>query len=561
MAPVRAQAPDAGADAMARSGSPDALSWWGEPGRPGWMPEAWQGTAYPAAFAGLVVGGWTLQQPGRAPEALPWPGVLQARAPLAWYDTLEVRPDGGGAGAGFGAGAAGLRAASAAPGRGARSTFSLASGDGGVDENALTVARGDSVTGFELEAMNGARGAASGVERGGRHRWGAGVRFVLGRNRFESSFGQRSAATQLAGGEQQAASGRSGELAWRWARGDFSGLVGFARGFDRHESFGGLLASSRREAQDDRLVAEAQRSRDGRVLGARLEWSRAQVKRFGSGAFGREARSLWATAHARLPSAAGRLDLALGAGYHGGVDRIDVAPSAVYSFRWRGLEAGATLERLLAPVWADLAAGQQPFLQHAWLGGVRAVTLRTRPWCARGELRAGRAYSRALADRLPLEELWLRRGLRAEAGTCDVLLADGGLEWEARHADAGLEGFALALRTPHSDAPRADPGAGFRVWLGGRTALFSGDLGVHVRAEVEGVGAREAEVGTVRRLPGFVTLGLAGEFVVGDATLTVRARNLEDREREQSWLDTSTGRLALAGRRDLRFTLTWRLFN
>jgi hypothetical protein len=97
--------------------------------------------------------------------------------------------------------------------------------------------------------------------------------------------------------------------------------------------------------------------------------------------------------------------------------------------------------------------------------------------------------------------------------------------------------------------------------VGGRATLFGGDLGVGLRALAEGVGAREAGQGGPRRLPAFVTFSLEGNLVLGDATVGIRARNLEHRDRELPWLDSATGRPATAGRRDLRITLVWRLFN
>jgi hypothetical protein len=293
----------------------------------------------------------------------------------------------------------------------------------------------------------------------------------------------------------------------------------------------------------------------------------ASVRRFGSGAFRRECRGLWGAVRAELPAAGGRLDLALGAGRHGGVERFDVAPSAEFRVRARGLDATLGLERTLAPVWADLAPGTEPFLQHAWIGTMRLATAPPGAWRARASLRAGRVHSRALLERLPLEELWLRRGLRAEVGTYDLALAEGGLEWEGRHAGAGLEGFGLAHRstaTPDgvARAPDSDPDAGFRTWVGGRVTLFGGDLGVDVRGEAAGVGAREAQVEPLRRLPAFVTFALVGELtLLHDAVIVLRVRDLEDRSRAQLWTDSATGLPALAERRNLTLSFVWRLFN
>lgn len=567
MSAARGQAPEAGAAALAGSGLLDAVSWWGETGRAGWMPGAWLGLAPPASLAGLVVGGWQLDEPGRAPSSTPWPGVCQARSPLAWYDSLEVRGTGDGALAGFSGAFAGLRGHTPVGEQRARSAFSLVNGPGGLDENALNLARGDSLRSFGLDATSGKCGSVGGLRLASRHLWGARGNLVRGRHRFEASFAQRGAATQIVGLEEQLATGRSGAAAWRWERGGTGWTAEFSRGLDRHESSGGLLAYSNRAAQETRLATGFGQVRDGREVGARVEWTETSVRRSGSGAFARECRGLWGALSTDVPVAGGRLDLALGAGHHGGVDRFDVAPSAEFKVCARGFAAALGLERLLTPVWADLAEETEPFLQRAWIGTMRLATAQPGAWRTRASLRAGRVYSRALVERLPLEELWLRRGLRAEYGTYDLALAEGGLEWEGRHAGAGLEGFGLAHRStsPPEGVVRAtgsDPDAGFRAWLGGRVTLFGGDLLVGLRGEAAGVGAREAQVVPLRRVPGFVTFALSGQFtLMDDALIVLRVRNLEDREREQLWTDSSTGSPALAERRTLTLTFVWRMFN
>ena len=567
MPAARGQAPEAGAAALAGSGLSDAVSWWGEPGRAGWLPGAWLGMTPPASLAGLVVGGWQLEEPGRAPSSTPWPGVCQVRSPLAWYDSLEVRGMGGGALAGFGGTLAALRGHTPAGERRARSTFSLVNGSAGLDENALTLARGDSLQGFGVDVESGKRGAMGGIQVAGRHQWGARTNLTRGHHQLEASVAQRGAAAQLAGLEEQSASGQSGAAGWRWQRGGTGWTAALSRGWDRHGSSGGLLAYSSREAQETRLAAGFGQVRDGREVGARVEWTEASVRRFGSGAFSRECRGLWGALRAELPAAGGRLDLALGAGRHGGAERFEIAPSAEFRVRALGFDAALGLERMLAPVWADLAPGMEPFLQRAWIGSMRLATAQPGAWRTRASLRAGRVYSRALLERLPLEEMWLRRGVSAEFGTYDLALAEGGLEWEGRHAGAGLEGFGLAHRstaTPDglARAARTDPDAGFRAWVGGRFTLFGGDLGVDLRGEAAGVGAREAQVEPPRRVPGFVTFGLVGQLtLLRDAVVVLRARNLEDRVRTQLWTDSATGLPALAERRNLTLSFVWRLFN
>jgi len=478
-----------------------------------------------------------------------------------------VRGTGEGALAGFGGALAGLRGHTPIGEERARSTYSLVNGWGGLDENAITLARGDSLQGFGVDVTSGKCGVLGGLQLSSRHLWGARANLVRGRHQLEASFAQRGASTQLLGLEGQSASGQSEAAEWRWERGGTGWTAEFSRGLDQRESSGGRLEYSSRQARETRLAAGFGQARDGREVGARVEWTGASVRRSGSGAFSRECRGLWGALRAELPASGGRLELALGAGRHGGVDRFDVAPSAEFKVRARGFDAALGLERLLTPVWADLAAGTEPFLQHAWIGTMRLATAQPGAWRTRASLRAGRVYSRALLERLPLEELWLRRGLRSEYGTYDLALAEGGLEWDGRHAGAGLEGFGLAHRSPTppegvTRAPGSDPDAGFRAWLGGRVTLFGGDLVVGLRGEAAGVGAREAQVVPLRRVPGFVTFALVGQLTLLDnAVIVVRARNLEDRAGAQLWIDSATGSPALAERRSVTMTFVWRLFN
>ena len=75
------------------SALPDLPAWWGEPGRPGWTPGADLGTCFPWALAGHVIGAWGTSEPERAPQGMPFPGVLGMQTPLTWFDTLTVAED------------------------------------------------------------------------------------------------------------------------------------------------------------------------------------------------------------------------------------------------------------------------------------------------------------------------------------------------------------------------------------------------------------------------------------------------------------------------------------
>ncbi|MBI5709240.1 MAG: hypothetical protein HZC42_02920 [Candidatus Eisenbacteria bacterium] len=556
-----AQAPGGATADLARSGLPDAASWWGEPGRAGWAPDLWLGAAAPWTLGGFARGAWSAAEPGRAPQQLPFPGIGAARAPLGWADTLAVGPGGPGAWLGYGAALAAARAEGALVNRRARASLVFGSGSQGFDDNALSVTRGDSVSYLRAETASGTRGAAGALEDAGRHLWGVGARLTRGRHRLDGSFAQRGEAGKLHDGREQAAAGESGELAWRYGTPTgFAGLA-LARGFSRHESFGGALALARREAQEVVGKAEWERALAGRVLGARLEWRRGEVKRFGESEDTRHATAVWGAARLEAPLAGGRVELTLGGGRHDAVKRTDVAPGVAWSFAGSAVRGRLALERLLEPVWADLPAGQAPYLQHTWALTARGALAGSGPFRAEAALFTGHARGRALAARLPLEALWLRAGFRPDTAAYDFALASAGLAWRGTHAGAGLEGFALARTAQRTLQPRVDPPAGGRAFVEGSFALFEGDLGVTLRAEADAIGPREAETAPVRRLDGYPTFGGAVVLTLADATITVRARNLEDRQREQTWVDAATGRPALGPGRELRMTLTWRLFN
>jgi hypothetical protein len=124
---------------------------------------------------------------------------------------------------------------------------------------------------------------------------------------------------------------------------------------------------------------------------------------------------------------------------------------------------------------------------------------------------------------------------------------------------AGGSGYVL-WRDVSALQPRVDPAAGFGIHGEARTALFQRDLGVALRGEVEGVGAREGEF-TSRPLPAYLTFGASLTLTLADATFTLRARNLENKRREEVWLDPVAGVEALGPGRELRLMLSWKLFD
>src|SRR2546428_6778077 len=112
---------------------------------------------------------------------------------------------------------------------------------------------------------------------------------------------------------------------------------------------------------------------------------------------------------------------------------------------------------------------------------------------------------------------------------------------------AGSDCFALA-RSASSDQPLVDPGYGLRSWASLSFTAFGAELGVTLRGEIEMVGARENEPDVPRGAtefldeiapisPAYVTSGAVAIVTIGDVIITVRARNLEDVPRPQTWVD------------------------
>jgi hypothetical protein len=254
------------------------------------------------------------------------------------------------------------------------------------------------------------------------------------------------------------------------------------------------------------------------------------------------------------------IDLAVGAGRHDAIGGWDVAPSAAYRFTSGDFRGRVVAERMLTPVWSDLAPGVNPFLQRTWVAG----------WDVHSEARGsvggelglllGTTQDRAIVQRLPLEEMWLRNGLVPDTGRYDFGLFTAGAHWQGRVLLGTADGFALA-RAKSAVQPAVDPPYGGRGSLGFGFQAFQRELDVKLRAEVEGVGPRESETAVPQRIPGYASLGFAAALTLRDATLTFRAQNLEDQGRLQTWIDPNTGRLALGVGREIHFEFAWKLFN
>jgi hypothetical protein len=550
-------------------------SWWSEAGSAGWNTGVWLGTGPPWVLAGHAIGGWSLEEPGRAPQGLPFPGVAAMHTPLVWYDSVSVSLGEGAAWRGFGgtlATAVGNGSRPSAPG--GHAVVDLRSGQFEFDENALSIERGDSSTWFRGEAVSGSRGKVESLDLLGRHLWGVSGGVQKRRHRLEGCFAQRGASATLVAGEEQAAGDESGALRYGYRSGAFEAAFTAERGHDHHQ---GLIDGipSRRDASEVRAAAEAKHATDQQDWGVRLEWRRAHVARTEfeppSEVFDQRASSVWGAARYERPIGEGRVLVELGAGHHSAFGGLDFAPAVSYRFHARSLAARIGFERVLDPVWSDLDPETEPFLQRTWAGVFEVDAGEREARRARATFLFGRTYDRAVVRRLPLEELWLRLGILRDAGPYDFALLSLSGRWEMGRASLGADGFALA-HDPSTIEPCVDPGYGLRSWLAWRHSAFQGDLGISLRVDLEAVGGRESQGGMPglcgdletlppRALPGYLTAGAGATLTLADAVVTVRVRNLEDRPREQTWIDCSTFSEALGPGREWRFAVTVRLSN
>lgn len=571
-----APSPVPAADVPAGRSASTFAAWWARPGAPGWTPDASLSFGLPSVFAGLVAGGVELRDP-LAPAALPWPGVAEAQAPLAWYDSAAVVIGEGAAWRGFGAGIATAEPVLATPaGRKPRSVWTVVSGDAGMDRNGIFVARGDERSWVRGGAVADQRDAVGDLERAGDHLWVVHGGARRGAHVLEGSFAQRGSAERQRVGAADAARGEAGSLAWSWRDSTRGVSARLARGHDARASFAAgdvLYPAVRREAQSN--VAELAGSlRRGRAeFGARLEARDGRVSREYAGSPVRDTwgeHALWAAARASLPAGAGRLELQLGGGRHGAAARARERLQAAPSLAWRAGTGARSLrlfgERVVDPVWSDLGYGIAPFVQDSWVGGAEARAARAG---ARAGLLAlgGLTGGRATQVRFPVRDVALLQGWEPEGERYRFAFAsaEAAVSWRALTLDGS--GFLLA-RDGDSLARRVDPAVGATVGLATAFRLFSGDLGVRLRAEAAWIGERETDTRDEAFgddvLPGYATLAARGEFTLGDATLVLRADGLENVRHDETWLDLSSPsgpRLARDSGRTFRFEMVWPLFN
>lgn len=528
------------------------------PGRPGVTPESWLDTTFPWSLAGHALGAWRMRESAAAPNGLALPVTLAPR-PLVWSDTVAVRLLEGGAWEGFGASLAEARGISGVPGQ-TRAAFSVEQATAAWEGYGLGIERGDSLRGGRVEAATMNHGALGSLESATHHVWGISGRMKRGHHGLSASYAQRGVADNLSAGVQTHGAGESGNVAYRYDGRGWNADASLARGRMHSESFGDSLAYSHREGQQN--VARVELAHRGpSELGLALEYRDARVVRGtpgdSTGSFDRSATRWWGAVRGATPFAGGRVSAALGGGRDGATGITAYAPSLAWSSGGRGRGMRIAVERVLTPVGFDLAPGQAPFLQSTWAAGTQLVGGTTSGRRARVELLIGRSADRALVSRLPFEELWLRRGVRADTSSFRFALGSGGVEWRLSKLAIGGEGFGLW----RSSGPRFDPNWGARAFAGSRVALFAGDLGVAWRAEGEWMGPTLSDEPSPREVRASALIGARVVFTLSDLTATLLLRDLADLRPQLPWVDPGTNQLARSPGREFRLSILWRLFD
>ena len=580
------------------------LEVWTAAGRPGFVADYYMGTGLPWNYLGLEAGAVALRD-GLLPNAArPWPGIDEIVAPGTWYDSTAVVVGEGGGWRGFSASLVDLQAIASPPvGRRPRAALSLVNGSSSVNRNGLMISRGGETSWARAGALDDKRSGSGFLGERGQHVWFGELGRRFGPHAFSISFAQRGVAggtrfVDMSGVDQtppyagltEDAHGESGAFNWRWETPARSVRVELSRAHDHRESFelprydpAVNAWFAEREGQDDGVVAEVTSEHDQRSRGLRLEVHRSQMRRSEDGlyavidglirpAYQVTQQTAWLAARDQRPFVSGTLELQLGGGHVDSPantsEHWQLAPSA----SWRTGPASRRLriyaERVVTPVWGDLAPGVNRFVQDTWLAGAD-LTLGTHPrqWLEVGGLGA-EIGNRARLVSTPVRDIALRYGWTPDL----VRVQDAMLTVAAgvRRGGLGLEASGYSRVRPVGSQPaQVDPAAGGRVRAETGFRAFSGDLGVLIRAEAAYVGARENEslpgyFAPPRPLAGYGTYSAAVAMQLGDATLAFRVTNLEDVAHPQSWTDPSSppfGTPADGTGRQYRFDVSWPFFN
>ncbi len=551
---------------------------WSAPGRIGWTPDGALGIPGAWQFAGLVRGGWTFDSPlDRGPTA--GPGVREAAAPRAWWDSLAVTVGEGAAWQGWDGAIARTEGflERPKPGR-ARVTVTVVNGSSNADRNAFAFSRGDSRGWIRAGATGDSHEGLGPYGPAGAHQWHAGMAWVRGDHVIDARFRQRGTGLQQAVGVGEVAHGENGAVTWRWTREGRWATGTVRRGWDARESQddqdGLLLLHSRRDAQRTGAELEGGAAALGGRVSARLLADREDVRRINdartTGEFRAHAERWWSAVRWERPLAGGALDASLGGGWHSALRARDESVQLAPALAWRrGGERGEArlfAERVLTPVWSDLTPGTAPFLQSTWLVGAEGAWRAPGAASVRARALVGSTANAVNERRYPIEDIALQVGLVPDGSARDfevVTLAAAG-RWRALGGE--LEGYVASSREPEFEA-RFDPELGGAARLETEFPAFQGDLRVRLVGEAAWVGERtgitaDAFGNEIRStLPGYPTFGALLSCSLGDAVLRLRGVNLADERRPDVWQDLATGRAALGSGRQVFFELSWTFEN
>ena len=545
---------------------PDLVSWWSAPGRPGWTPDADLGTSFAWTFAGHSLGGWSRRLEEAPSLDMPWPETPDARRPLVWSDSLRSASEPLGAWLGPDAGLSSTTSTHS-PTRvvRARSIFRIDNGDFGITRYSLAFERGDSLKWLRYQASSGTRTGTGPYGPAGDHVWDLTLSVTRGAHTFRGNISQRGAAQELKQSVvYEDAAAQSGRLEYQWAGAGRRAWAAFCRGLDRRLdviSDAGLPVSfSRRDAQENRVELGGDAPALGGTLAVRGSASRARALRTYDDSFQAHDNEAWGAISFERLAGPGTLRLELGGGNSTALERRLVAPSASFAFGAGGARGRVFAERLVHPVWSDLAVGQASFLQSTSALGLEAEA--SNPALqGRVALFGGTTRDRAIVFPYPIQDIWMRVGASADPRRYDFALVTGSASGQLRVLGLGAEGFALS-RDHDPEEPSPDPDQGGRGWLEARFALFQRDLGVRLRVEAAEIGERTTKTGGPElQLPAYWTSSAMALLTISDATVILAWRNLQDERHAEPWLDPQTSQPALGPGRQFRLTLSWRLMN
>lgn len=551
---------------------------WSAPGRPGWAPDAAVGVHGAWTLAGLPRGAWRLDGPiGASPTA--GPGVREAEAPRAWFDSLAQVVGEGAAWDGWDGTIAHTRAflARPAPGR-ARTVVTVTNGSSSTDRNAALFSRGDARGWIRAGATSDAHDGVGAIGPSGSHLWLGEAGWLRGEHTVSAQFSQRGTAMRQAIGAGEGAKGESGRLRWEWARETRWASASLERTWDardsRAEAEGVLLESSRRDAQRTGAAFEAGATAMGTRWSARLRADRERVRRpvdaTTGNVFDGKAERWWSALRAERALAGGTLGATLGCGWHsvfrGRDEALQVAPEVVWRRAGAAADARVFAGRVVTPLWSDLEPGTAAFLQSTWHAGAEFGARRPGVGSVRLLGVSGVTDGAAGELRYPVADLALRGGLTraADSRAFSLLSLAAAAGWRTFVAEA--EGYASSV----GDGPglaRFDPTFGATGRLEASFALFQDDLGVRLVGEASWIGDREALVFDTsdqlvpQSLAGYAAFNASAALALGDAIVRVRGLNLADERRPDVWVDPGTGLAALGSGRQVFFELAWAFTN